>query len=61
MMRESLARGSDKYTVDLEVHRSLRNVLDHVLTIVDRSATFRALLQNALTVHATLTTQRQNE
>jgi magnesium transporter len=34
---------------------------DHALRIVDRADSYRALLQNALTVHATLVGQRQNE
>ncbi|AWB90039.1 magnesium and cobalt transport protein CorA [Homoserinimonas hongtaonis] len=60
-MLESLERGSEKYKVNVELQRSLRDVLDHVLAIVDKSAAYRALLQNALTVHSTLTTQRQND
>jgi len=60
-MLEALLRGSEKYGVDLEVQRGLRDVLDHVLQIAGRSDTFRATLQNALTVHSTLATQRQND
>ncbi len=60
-MLEALLRGSEKYKVDLEVQRGLRDVLDHVLQIVSRSDAFRATLQNALTVHSTLATQQQNE
>jgi magnesium transporter len=58
---EALLRGSEKYGVDLEVQRGLRDVLDHVLQIVGRADAFRATLQNALTVHSTLATQRQND
>lgn len=60
-MLEALRRGSDKYNVDEELQRSLRDVLDHVLRINEQSDNFRMLLQNALTVHSTLTNQRQNE
>ena len=60
-MLEALLRGSEKYRVDLEVQRGLRDVLDHVLQIIGRADAFRATLQNALTVHATLATQRQND
>ncbi|HEY4269789.1 MAG TPA: magnesium/cobalt transporter CorA [Galbitalea sp.] len=45
----------------LELHRDLRDVEDHVTSIVERVDSFRALLQNALTVHATLVGQRQND
>jgi magnesium transporter len=60
-MLEGLLRGSDKYQVDVELQRSLRDVLDHVLRTGERADFFRVLLQNALTVHSTLVTQQQNE
>ncbi|NQX35025.1 magnesium and cobalt transport protein CorA [Herbiconiux sp. VKM Ac-2851] len=60
-MLEALLRGADKYAVDLEVQRGLRDVLDHVLAVAGHGDAFRATLQNALTVHSTLTTQRQND
>lgn len=60
-MLNGLLRGSDKYGVDIELQRSLRDVLDHVIKITERAASFRVLLQNALTVHATLVTQGQND
>jgi magnesium transporter len=47
--------------VDLEVKRALRDVHDHAIRIVDRSASFRTILENALLLHATLVTQRQND
>ena len=43
------------------MRRALRDVLDHVTQIVSRVEGFRALLQNALTVNATLVAQRQND
>ncbi len=57
----SLEAGFDKYHVDVELRRNLRDVQDHAIRIVERADGFRALLQNALTVHATLVGQRQNE
>jgi len=60
-MFESLQRGFDKYNVDLELHRHLRDVLDHSLRVVERADAFRQLLQSALTVHSTLVGQRQND
>jgi magnesium transporter len=45
----------------LEVRRGLRDVLDHVTQISERIEAYRTLLQNALTVHATLVAQTQNE
>ncbi|NKX54157.1 magnesium/cobalt transporter CorA [Arthrobacter mobilis] len=60
-MLASLARGADKYGLPLELQQRLRDVHDHVLRIVDRANGFRALLQNALAVNATLVAQRQNE
>jgi magnesium transporter len=58
---ESLQRGDEMPDVDLELHRSLRDVLDHTLRVVERVDSYRQLLQNALTVHATLVGQRQND
>ncbi|GAA2991353.1 magnesium transporter [Microbacterium terrae] len=45
----------------LELRRGLRDVLDHVLRTVEKIEEYRQTLQNALTVHATLVAQRQNE
>jgi len=60
-MLEALRRGYDKYEVDLELQRYLRDVLDHVLRIVERAGAFRSILENALNVQSTLVAQRQNE
>jgi magnesium transporter len=60
-MVKGLLRGSDKYGVDDEVQHRLRNVLDHALRVTERVDSFRALLENALTLHATLVSQEQNE
>jgi magnesium transporter len=58
---DALSGGFDKYHVDIELQRDLRDVQDHVLRIVERIDAFRSLLQNALTVDATLVGQRQND
>ena len=60
-MLEALARGFDKYGVDLELQRNLRDVADHVTRVVEKGDAYRQLLQNALAVNATLVTQQQNE
>jgi magnesium transporter len=60
-MLGQLEGGFEKYKVDLELQRGLRDVLDHTLQIVTRADSFRAILQNALTVQSTLVTQAQNE
>jgi magnesium transporter len=57
----SLQDGFGKYDVDLDLQCNLRDVLDHVLRIADRVDSFRALLQDALTVNSALVGQRQNE
>ncbi|MFJ6653488.1 magnesium/cobalt transporter CorA [Microbacterium sp. NPDC091313] len=60
-MLESLKDGAEKYHVELELQRSLRDVLDHVLRVSDKLGSIRAILENALTVNSTLVTQRQTE
>ncbi|MGA1810927.1 magnesium/cobalt transporter CorA [Frondihabitans sp. 4ASC-45] len=60
-MLDGLQRGSEKYGVDVELQRSLRDVQDHTLLIVERVSSFRAILDNALTVHATIVTRRQTD
>lgn len=60
-MLDALLKGAEKYHVDIELQRSLRDVHDHTLSITDRLATFRALLENALTVNSTLVSERQTE
>ncbi|GGD26973.1 hypothetical protein GCM10007231_28000 [Nocardioides daphniae] len=56
-----LSEGFEKYGVDGELQRHLRDVNDHTIRVVERVDGFRALLQNILTVNATLVAQRQNE
>ncbi|QEO14737.1 magnesium and cobalt transport protein CorA [Agromyces intestinalis] len=57
----ALEGGFEKYDIDVELRRYLRDVNDHVIRVVERGEGFRQLLQNALSVHATLVTQRQND
>ena len=57
----ALEEGFEKYNIELELRRRLRDVKDHTLRIVERADAFRALLQNALTVQTTLVSQQQNE
>jgi magnesium transporter len=60
-MLDMLEGGFDKYNVHVELRRALRDVKDHAIQVVARADSFRALLQNALTVNATLVGQAQNE
>ena len=57
----SLAAGFDKYGIDQELRRHLRDVADHVTAVIERVDGFRQLLRDMLTVNATLVAQRQNE
>ncbi len=56
-----LQRGFEKYNVDLELQRNLRDVHDHIARIDDRVSGFQALLDKALTVHSALVSRRQTE
>ena len=60
-MLDSLEQGFDRYGVDVDLRHRLRDVHDHAIRVVERVDAFRALLQNALTVNATLVAQEQNE
>jgi magnesium transporter len=60
-MLQSLAAGFAKYGTDEELKRLLRDVEDHAQRIIGQVTRFRELLQNILTVNATLVGQRQNE
>lgn len=54
---EELATDLAEDGTDVELRHRLRDVRDHVLRVVERADSFRALLQNALTVHSTLVAQ----
>ncbi|MBM9469403.1 magnesium and cobalt transport protein CorA [Nakamurella leprariae] len=56
-----LQAGFEKYHTDQELQRYLRDVRDHTVRVVERTEGFRVLLQNMLTVNATLVGQRQND
>jgi magnesium transporter len=60
-MLTALEAGFEKYNVHVELQRNLRDVHDHAISIVEQANSFRALLQNALTVHTTLVGQQQND
>jgi magnesium transporter len=60
-MTDALAAGFDKYGIDEELQRYLRDVHDHIVQIVERIQEFRQLLRDMLTVNATLVAQQQNE
>lgn len=47
--------------VDAELQRRLRDVQDHTIRVAERAATFRAVLDNALTVESTIVARRQND
>jgi len=57
----ALTAGFDKYCVDEELQRYLRDVADHVTQVNERIDGFRLSLRDILTVNATLVAQRQNE
>jgi magnesium transporter len=56
-----LMAGTPEHRPDSELQDHFRDVLDHVLRLNERVASFRALLQNALAVNAALVAQRQND
>ncbi|MFF0370494.1 magnesium/cobalt transporter CorA [Micromonospora sp. NPDC005087] len=58
---DALAAGAGSYGTDEELRRYLRDVTDHLTQVVERVDGFRHLLQNILTVNATLVSQQQNE
>jgi magnesium transporter len=60
-MLRALMAGFDKYGTDEELQRYLRDVADHATTVVERVDGFRQMLQDILTVNATLVSQAQNE
>ncbi|MGE5289038.1 MAG: magnesium/cobalt transporter CorA [Micromonosporaceae bacterium] len=60
-MLDGLLAGSEKYGIDEELRSYLRDVTDHATTVVERADSFRQMLQDILTVNATLVTQAQNE
>jgi len=60
-MLEALAAGFDKYHVDEELRRALRDVADHVTQVTERVDSLRVLLRDILQVNSILVAQKQNE
>lgn len=60
-MLDAILRGAEKYDVDIELQRHLRDVKDHVIRDIERADSFRALLDNALQVQSTLVTRAMTE
>ncbi|CAA9433382.1 MAG: Magnesium and cobalt transport protein CorA [uncultured Rubrobacteraceae bacterium] len=60
-MLAGLIAGSEKYGVDPELQRYLRDVQDHAIQVTERAAGFRELLQNILSVNLSLVGLQQNE
>ena len=57
----ALAAGFQKYGVEGELQRYLRDVQDHVVQVIERLEEMRQLLQNILATNATLVQQQQND
>jgi magnesium transporter len=60
-MLDALAAGFDKYGVDEELRRLLRDVADHVVQVNERIDSLRVLLRDILQVNSILVAQKQNE
>jgi magnesium transporter len=60
-MLAGLEAGFDKYGVDEELRRYLRDVADHITEVNERIAALRGLLRDILQVNSILVAQRQNE
>jgi magnesium transporter len=60
-MLQELMSGTPEREPGKELQDHFRDVLDHVIRLNDRVASFRTLLQNALAVNAALVAQRQND
>jgi magnesium transporter len=57
---DNLQAGSEKYHVNEELQRNLRDVADHLTVVNERVDGFRSMLRDILTVNATLVSERQN-
>lgn len=56
-----LMAGFDKYGTDEELQRYLRDVDDHLTSVVEQIDGFRQLLREMMSTNATLVAQQQNE
>ncbi|GAA4912507.1 magnesium transporter [Stackebrandtia albiflava] len=59
-MLRTLVAGWEKYGIDEELRRYLRDVADHAAVVMEQVDTFRQALADMLTVNATLVAQQQN-
>ena len=59
-MLERLQMDAASFGINIEIARSLRDVHDHAIRVIERASAFRAILENALIVHSTIVTQQQN-
>ncbi|MGH8879461.1 MAG: CorA family divalent cation transporter, partial [Stackebrandtia sp.] len=59
-MLRALISGFDKYGIDEELRRYLRDVADHSVAVMEQVDSFRQALSDILTVNATLVAQQQN-
>jgi len=53
--------GAEKYGIDAELQRYLRDVQDHAIQVQEQAAAFRELLQNILNVNLAILGLQQNE
>ena len=60
-MLSALEAGFDKYEVDEELRRSLRDVADHVTHVIERIDSLRLSLRDILQVNSILVAEKQNE
>ncbi|MEU1970582.1 magnesium and cobalt transport protein CorA [Microbacterium sp. NPDC019599] len=60
-VREDLQADLPQDPHALELRRSFRDVLDHVISITEKVDEFRQTLSNALMTHTTLVAQQQND
>jgi magnesium transporter len=61
-LREILSGLAERNTeLDLELRRAFRDVQDHAVRVIERTDSFRQLLNNILTANAAQVAQRQNE
>jgi magnesium transporter len=58
---KGLTDGFEKYGIDEELRRYLRDVQDHAIEVQERVEGFRQLLQNILSVNLALVSLQQNE
>ncbi|WP_231515521.1 magnesium and cobalt transport protein CorA [Herbidospora cretacea] len=60
-MLDGFIEHAPKFGVDEELQSYLRDVADHAITVTERVAGFRQMLQDILIVNSTLVSQAQNE